>query len=198
MKNTTTLRLCISCRKEQILSAFLVDVSQREGRSWTCKICDKSRGSAYTFNKSIKAERVRKKLDTREYRKTHRDQIRIANNLYVKQRHKSNVQFKLANNLRGSLRSAIKRGSKIGSAVGDLGCSIQHLKLHLELFWDEGMSWENYGCQEGQWSIDHIKPLSIFDLSDRAQLLEAVNYRNLQPMWHTANRLKSNKYVVIE
>ena len=52
------------------------------------------------------------------------------------------------------------------------------------------MSWSNYG----EWHIDHIIPLSSFDLMDREQFLEAVNYRNLQPMWADDNRKKSNKY----
>jgi hypothetical protein len=76
---------------------------------------------------------------------------------------------------------------RAGSGKGDLGCSIEHLKLHLELFWDEGMNWENYGHKRGQWSIDHIKPLSRFDLTDRDQFLEANHYLNLQPLWHSDN-----------
>jgi hypothetical protein len=55
------------------------------------------------------------------------------------------------------------------------------------------MSWDNYGNKEWQWNIDHIKPLSKFDLTNREQLLEAVNFRNLQPLWHLDNIKKSNK-----
>jgi hypothetical protein len=50
------------------------------------------------------------------------------------------------------------------------------------------MSWDNYG----EWQIDHIKPLSKFDLTDRQQLHEACNFNNLQPLWAEDNLAKSN------
>jgi hypothetical protein len=102
-------------------------------------------------------------------------------------------EFRLKTLLRGRLCKALINGYKAGSAVKDLGCSIQHLRLHLELFFDEGMTWDNYGKGEDQWSIDHIKPLSSFDLTDRSQFLKANNYLNLQPLWHRDNMLKGNK-----
>ena len=100
---------------------------------------------------------------------------------------KNNVDIRIKKNLRRRLNLAIKNEWKSGSAIIDLGCSIQHLKVHFELFWDEGMSWENYG----EWVIDHIRPLDSFDLANRTQFLEAVNYKNLQPLWWQDNREKS-------
>ena len=54
------------------------------------------------------------------------------------------------------------------------------------------MSWENHS-QTG-WHIDHIKPLSRFDLSDREQFLEACHYSNLQPLWAEDNLSKSDNF----
>ena len=112
---------------------------------------------------------------------------------YTKQRRKDDVCFRLAGNLRSRLKSAIRYSLKAGSAVTELGCSVQHLKLHLELFWDSGMSWENYGNGEGRWSIDHIRPLASFDLTDAAQCREANHFLNLQPMWQADNRKKGDR-----
>jgi hypothetical protein len=53
------------------------------------------------------------------------------------------------------------------------------------------MSWENYG----KWHIDHIKPLSLFDLEDPEQLKQACHYTNLQPLWAEENIRKGNRYV---
>jgi hypothetical protein len=63
------------------------------------------------------------------------------------------------------LRTALKNNSKRGSAVKDLGCSIEELKIYLESKFLPGMSWDNWS-PDG-WHIDHIKPLSKFDLTDR-------------------------------
>jgi len=55
----------------------------------------------------------------------------------------------------------------------------------------ETMTWGNYG-QSG-WQIDHIIPLSKFDLTDRDQFLKACHYTNLQPLWMEDNYSKNDK-----
>jgi len=91
--------------------------------------------------------------------------------------------------LRLRLYHALNHNFKSGSAVRDLGCSISGLKLHLESKFQPDMTWDNYG----EWHIDHIKPLSKFDLTDRDQLLEACHYTNLQPLWAEENLKKGNR-----
>jgi len=56
------------------------------------------------------------------------------------------------------------------------------------------MTWDNYGRKEGQWSIDHIIPCAIFDLSDPIEQKQCFHYTNLQPLWHIDNLKKSDKY----
>lgn len=101
----------------------------------------------------------------------------------------SNIQARIAHNLRTRLRSAIHNNQKVGSAVRDLGCSIDCLKKRLEAKFQPGMSWLNYGA----WHIDHVKPLDSFDLTDHGQFLRAVNYTNLQPLWKADNLRKGIK-----
>lgn len=54
-----------------------------------------------------------------------------------------------------------------------------------------GMTWENWGRGPGTWQIDHIKPLSSFDLTKRDELLQACHYTNLQPLWYDDHLAKS-------
>jgi len=99
--------------------------------------------------------------------------------------------YKLQRNLRKRLANAVKRDSKSGSAVKDLGCSMVDFKSYLESKFLPNMSWDNYG-RKG-WHMDHIVPLSHYDLSDPNQLKKACHYTNIQPMWWRDNLSKGSK-----
>lgn len=94
-------------------------------------------------------------------------------------------QFKLASNLRARLHHALRGGHKAGSAIRDLGCTIPELRRRLEEQFKPGMTWGNWSLRG--WHVDHIKPLAAFNLLDREQVLQAVNFSNLQPMWASEN-----------
>lgn len=96
--------------------------------------------------------------------------------------------YKLERNLRKRLAMAIKKQSKTGSAVKDLGCSIEELKKYLESKFLDGMSWDNYG--KYGWHIDHIVPMSQFDLTYHEDVKKVCHYTNLQPLWWRDNLSK--------
>jgi hypothetical protein len=126
------------------------------------------------------------KLQKKAYREINKDKL----NSYVKNKRKKNIQYKLRHNLRTRLGDSIRGKQKSGSAVKDLGCTVEQLKQYLESKFQPGMTWDNW-TTDG-WHIDHIKPLSSFDLTDRKQLLEACHYTNLQPLWAKDNLSKSD------
>jgi hypothetical protein len=110
---------------------------------------------------------------------------------YHHKRKKIDINYKLKCLLRGRLRSALNGNYKSGSAVNDLGCSIEQFKKYIESKFTNDMSWNNHGICG--WHIDHVKPLTSFDLTDRKQFLEACHYTNLQPLWWKDNISKGNK-----
>jgi hypothetical protein len=140
--------------------------------------------SYYESNKEKILEQ--RKTYGKSYRKLNKNKIYE----YRKKYRKTNVEYKIGLNLRSRLCNALQRNTKSGSAVKDLGCSIGEFKTYLESKFQSGMNWDNYGYYG--WHIDHIKPLTYFDLTDRNQLLEACHYTNLQPLWAKDNLIKSN------
>ena len=142
-------------------------------------------------------ERLRAKIylnNNKEKRKVYRNDNKekiYKQRLIWIQKNKNNPQYKLSCILRSRLKSAIKNNYKSGSAVRDLGCSVSELKVYLESKFQPGMTWNNWSIDG--WHIDHIKPLSSFDLTDRKLLLEACHYTNLQPMWAKDNIIKRDK-----
>lgn len=72
-----------------------------------------------------------------------------------------------------------------------IGCDSVTLRRHLEDKWSGEMSWDNYGKL---WHVDHIVPLSWFDLSVDEEKRKACHYSNLQPMIAKENLSKGNKW----
>lgn len=120
----------------------------------------------------------------------HKDTKQKINSKY-KDRMSNDIHFRLKILLRKRLNAALKNNQKTGSAVKDLGCSIFEFKNYLEARFQPGMNWEN----QEQWHIDHIKPLSSFDLSNYEQLKIAAHYTNIQPLWAKDNLIKGAKHV---
>lgn len=127
------------------------------------------------------------------YNEVNKDKIKVYKNDYDLKRRKTDPNYKLRKSLRSRLYKAIEGKYKAGSAVRDLGCTIEEFKVYLESKFQPGMSWDNW-TTDG-WHIDHIKPLSSFDLSDRNQLLEACHYTNLQPLWAKDNLSKNDNII---
>ncbi len=125
------------------------------------------------------------------YYSKNREKINKQINLRNISRRKDDIQFKLKCRLRGRLNDVIRGDRKSGSSIKDLGCTVSELKQYLESKFEKGMNWNNWSLRG--WHIDHKIALTNFDLTDRKQLLKAVHYSNLQPMWWRDNIKKSNK-----
>jgi hypothetical protein len=97
---------------------------------------------------------------------------------------------KIAHNTRSRLFQIVKTKSLKSESL--TGLSWEQLVQYLESKFQPGMTWENYG-RKG-WHIDHIRPLSSFDLLNPEQLKQACHYTNLQPLWWFDNLIKSDKY----
>src|SRR4029077_17964672 len=86
-------------------------------------------------------------------------------------------------NLRRRIMSALGRHTKSDKTISLLGCSAESFRIYLESKFEPGMSWENYGKKVGDWNVDHIVPLALFDLSKSEHQRIAFHFSNCQPMW---------------
>ena len=86
--------------------------------------------------------------------------------------------------------------SKHKHSIEYLGCTIEELIYMFEqkmkyfnnyLSSGEIMTWDNI-------HIDHIKPVSVFDLDDEDEFLDCCHYSNLQPLLVSDNLEKNNKW----
>ena len=132
--------------------------------------------------------RDKRKVVRAAYRAKNIDKIRAYDSARHKKKVATDIQYKLRQNIRSRLHIAMKGNYKTGSATRNLGCTILELKTHLESLFKPGMTWGNH-AHKG-WHIDHIIPLSSFDLSDDKQLRLACHYSNLMPLWATENLRK--------
>ena len=177
----TKLKKCNKCGLVKSEDDFHPDY-RRDNLRPSCKKC------LYQSRKEYNKEYL--KEYRKKYNKT-KKRIEYLRN-YEKERYRKDPVFKMAIVLRHRIYTSLRRnknipaGDKKFSAVKDLGCSIVELKKYLEDKFQKGMTWDNHG----EWHVDHIKPLISFDLTDRRQILKAIHYSNLQPLWAIDNQRK--------
>lgn len=110
---------------------------------------------------------------------------------YPEKRRPKTAQARVVANVRSKISQIVSGRYKKSSTEKYLGCSFEELKIHLESQFTPEINWTNYGMYG--WHIDHIIPLSAFDLSVESNLYKAWHYLNLRPLWSTDNLRKGKK-----
>lgn len=125
----------------------------------------------------------------REYSKSWRQKNLAAVAAYVRNRRRSDLNFRLRCQQSERIRQVIKGQQKPARTMELVGCSVAFLRSHLESLFQPGMTWEN----QGAWHVDHKLPLASFNLQDPEQLRAACHWSNLQPLWAGDNLRKGAK-----
>lgn len=194
------MRKCLDCD---------TDLGKCGNAKKRCNSCQKEYRKLYwrIREKDPKRKEQKKKINERfffnnpdkrsEYSKNYRYGKNRDNYLRKKQANNKKyyygtIEYKLGQILRNKLWRSLKdqKVNKDGSALELIGCSKTELINYLESQFSEGMTWENWSLNG--WHIDHIRPISSFDLSDPAQVKECFHYTNLQPLWAIDNLKKSD------
>ena len=85
--------------------------------------------------------------------------------------------YKIKMNISSRISDIIRGKTSRIRTMELLGCCKEDFIKYLEKQFTEGMTWENYG-KKG-WHIDHIKPVSKFNLLDEKELRLCFHYTNL-------------------
>jgi hypothetical protein len=190
-------KICSKCKKKKLINEFYKRSDRKIGVQSCCKKCSQEYASSteirdkrkehYKVYKMTEGFKKYKKNHTevymKEYREKNKEKIYKQHYIYLKKKRKTNINYRLTENLRKRLNHAIKGNTKFSSVLKLLGCSLESLKQHLESQFKSGMSWINYG----KWHIDHIRSCYTFDLSKLSEQRKCFNWKNLQPLWAEEN-----------
>jgi hypothetical protein len=183
---------CLSIRAAKLINAQraampideLRSKRAKEKRDWRKR--DPERAKITDAHNRTKLDPQKRTKIMRDWRTRNAEAIRIYKNTYNKDRYAADPNYRLAVLIRNRLNEALFGHRKNGSAVRDLGCTLDEFRVYIEARFAPGMSWANHG----EWHLDHVRELALFDLTEREQLLQACHYTNYQPLWEADNLAK--------
>ena len=160
---------CTKCKVVKSCIDFYKSDKNNDGLEFRCKSCN---------NK-----------ETKKWVNNNREQYKEYQRQYQKERKANDINFRLAINLRARLRKALLRQitSKNDTTEALLGISYSEFKEYIEYLMTPDMNWLNI-------QLDHVRPLSSFDLKDYEQLKEATHYTNIQPLLAKDNLSKGDRF----
>lgn len=120
-------------------------------------------------------------------------------NAYQRNRRKTNPQYLISRRIRNRIWSAMK-GCKNGTrkpcfTIEAVGCTYLKFKEVLESRMPAGMTFDD--LFNGRAHIDHIIPVSLFNMESEDELKLCFSYVNSRPMWSADNLSKSNTLLPI-
>lgn len=141
-----------------------------------------------------KAQRLAKYQAHLKWLEDTKDERRRRKNKKNEERRKRRAErdptYKLTKAMRARTNQVLRCVRKTDGHAKLLGCDREHLRKHIEVRFQPGMTWENYGLDG--WTVDHITPCAAFNLSDPEQQRVCFHYTNLQPLWSWENSVEKN------
>jgi len=199
-------RICDICFLGKTLNEYRKYTHKNNSYSKTCKKClnekDKARKKTQRQIKNttdiIKCEKCNEEKTLANFaklKKFYKKKICLTcypsflteqKNKWCKNESDSNPHYRLKKSLAARLRTVLKKETH---TINYIGCSIEYLKEWFEYNFTIEMNWDNYGSY---WSIDHILPVSKFDLTKEDEKLRCWNWSNLVPVTIKYNSSKKS------
>ena len=155
-----------------------------------------NKGKIKEYNKKWMDDNKEKRKNYKQnFYQDNKERIQIYDNEYRRHKIKTDPKFRLKENIRKSiLKSFNKNGYTKSSKTHDiLGCTFEEFKEHIEVQFEDWMTWDNYGNPNDgilelnkTWDLDHIVPLST--ALNENDIVRLNHYTNLQPLCSYVNR----------
>lgn len=191
------MKKCKKCNQEKQLTEFCNKRQEKDGKHIYCKLCLNKEFKQYYQSERKKSNYYKK------YREEHKEYFNeYCNNHYhtkkelyrewERNRLKTDSTFRIKKSVMALLNFHLKKNNEYKNkhTVEYLGCSVDEYRKYLENKFTPEMTWDNYG---EYWEIDHIKPISSFNLNNPEELTKCFHYTNTQPLYWKDNLEKSNK-----
>jgi hypothetical protein len=128
---------------------------------------------------------------TKQFVKNHPGYKTKHNHIYLQKSKQARTTRALCNLFVQAIRS--KKFSKYVEKL--MGCTFKEFEDHITILLETrpGVTFDDYGRGDHQWTLDHVIPYSKFDLTIEEELLKCTNYKNTQPLTLSENASKYNK-----
>lgn len=175
------MKICSKCKINKPLNEF---AKRSDNRLYWCISCTKE----YQYNYSLNHKKERK-----EYLKNN-SFIKDKQREYIRNKRNTDINHKIINNLRTRIYSGLNGITKSDNTFNLVGCSIERLKKYLQQTATKNgykdFDINNYSGRE--YHIDHIVPISNFNLKCSYHQRLCFNWSNLQILTKEKNLLKSD------
>lgn len=187
-------RTCKRCNQ------MLPSINFRPRNKVTCRECERENSRQWkAANKAHTLQYTREwKATNKEYVSEYnskysienRNEIQKRSTAYHIMRYHNDVNFRLARQIRDKCNRVMKSVRPSKDALDILGCSQKFFKAWLQYNFTSEMNFENYGKV---WHIDHLIPISKFNLTDDTEMRKCFHWTNCQPMLARKNQSKNNR-----
>ena len=191
------IKKCSKCGIISLKSNFHKNKKSSHGLVSQCKCCVIQKQRIYDHNNRNKIHtrmndyylqnRDRIINRNKHYRQENHNRIMAQREIYINNRYKTDVNYRLIRKTRSRIYKSLKGMIKQSSSINLLGIDINLYRKWLEFQFTPDMNWGNI-------EIDHVKPICMFDVSKAEELKEAFNWKNTQPLLKHDHQQKGIKF----
>jgi len=209
MNQDVRVKKCSKCQEVKSIIEFHKKYNTKDGLCCWCKKCNNQDNLQRYFQNRIKYKtqmlkryyetRIEQNKKSREWHKYNKEKCnklsllwyynniersRNNKNKWNKQKRKNDPNFRLLSSVRIQMANGLKMIRKSKHTLQYVDLTIDELWRHFESRFTPIMTRENYGKV---WQIDHIIPVSFFNLNDIVERQQCYHWTNLQPLDKTEN-----------